>query len=255
LREENIMIVLKTDEQIAAIRRSGKIVAACHREIAKMLKPGVTTAEIDRFAEAFIVKNGARPAQKGYKGYPYATCASVNEVVCHGFPTDKPLKSGDIVTIDMVVELDGWMADSAWSYAVGKPSPEAAKLLAATKQALYDGISKAVAGGRLGDIGHAVQQTAKREGFNVVEHFVGHGIGRNMHEDPQVLHRGKEGTGKKLRKGMVITIEPILTMGRQDIVIDFDGWTARSADGKWSAQFEHTIAVTEGEPLILTEQD
>jgi methionyl aminopeptidase len=249
------MIVLKTDEEIEAIRRSGSIVAACHREIAKMLRPGVTTAEIDRFAEAFILKNGARPAQKGYRGYPYATCASVNDVVCHGFPTDKPLASGDIVTIDMVVELDGWMADSAWSYAVGQPSPQAARLLAATKRALYEGIGKAVAGARLGDIGYAVQQSAQSEGYTIVEHFVGHGIGRSMHEDPQVFHRGRPGTGKKLRKGMVITIEPILTMGRKDIVIDFDGWTARSGDGQWAAQFEHTIAVTDGAPLILTGQD
>ncbi|WP_274648894.1 type I methionyl aminopeptidase [Paenibacillus humicola] len=249
------MIILKTEEEIGAIRKAGRIVAACHREIAKRMKPGATTAEIDRFAEAFLLRNGAKPAQKGYRGYPYATCASVGDVVCHGFPSGKTLRSGDIVTIDMVAEVDGWMADSAWSYAVGKPSPEAEKLLKAAKQALYDGIRKAVAGGRLGDIGSAVQQTAKREGYAIIDYFVGHGIGRSMHEEPQVEHRGKAGSGKKLRKGMVLTIEPILTMGENRIVIDDDGWTARSADGKWAAQFEHTIAITDGEPLILTDQD
>ena len=249
------MIILKTEEQVEAIRKAGRIVAACHREIARRLKPGVTTAEIDRFAEAFMLGRGAKPAQKGYRGYPYATCASANDVVCHGFPSDKPLRSGDIVTIDMVAELDGWMADSAWTYAVGTPSPEAAKLLRTAKQSLYDGIRKAVAGNRLGDIGYAVQQTAQREGLAIVEYFVGHGIGRSMHEDPQVEHRGKAGTGKKLRKGMVITIEPILTLGANEIGIGDDGWTARSTDGKWSAQFEHTIAVTDGEPIILTDQD
>ncbi|UVI30863.1 type I methionyl aminopeptidase [Paenibacillus spongiae] len=246
------MIELKTDDQIQCIRRAGRIVAACHEEIARRIKPGLTTAEIDRFVEDYMKLHGARPAQKGYKGYPYATCASVNEVVCHGFPTDKPLQDGDIVTIDMVAELDGWMADSAWTYTLGNTAPEVLKLAKATKQALFAGIAQAVPGRRLGDIGHAVQQAAEREGFMIVDSFVGHGIGRSMHEAPQVKHCGKPGTGKRLRRGMVITIEPILAMGMPYINIDEDGWTARTFDGMRSAQYEHTIAITDGEPIILT---
>ncbi|MCQ6562506.1 type I methionyl aminopeptidase [Paenibacillus mendelii] len=246
------MIELKTDDQIQCIRKAGRIVAACHGEVARRIKPGVTTAEIDRFVEAHMKLHGARPAQKGYKGYPYATCASVNDVVCHGFPTDNPLRDGDVVTIDMVAELDGWMADSAWTYTVGTPAPEVLKLTEAAKKALFAGIAQAVPGRRLGDIGHAVQQAAEQEGFTIVESFVGHGIGRSMHEAPQVNHCGKAGTGKRLRQGMVLTIEPILAMGMSYINIDEDGWTARTFDGTWSAQYEHTIAITNGEPIILT---
>ncbi|MFB9325827.1 type I methionyl aminopeptidase [Paenibacillus aurantiacus] len=244
---------LKTAAEIARIRKAGAIVASCHKEINKRLAPGVTTAEIDAFAEAYMVRHGARPAQKGYKGYRYATCASVNDVCCHGVPTNKPLRSGDIVTIDMVAELDGWMADSAWTYAVGVPSAEAARLMQATKQALMAGIAAAVPGNRVGDIGFAAGTAAERAGLAVVESFVGHGIGRYMHEQPQVAHRARPGTGKKLRAGMVLTVEPILTLGSPYIRLDADGWTARSFDGKWSAQYEHTIAITEQGPVILTE--
>ncbi|SEO42160.1 type I methionyl aminopeptidase [Paenibacillus sp. OV219] len=246
------MIHYKTDDQLRSIRKAGRIVAACHREIAARIKPGVTTLEINRFVDAYMRRCGARPAQIGYKGYPFATCASVCDAVCHGFPTATPLMAGQVVTIDMVAELDGWMADSAWTYAVGKVSPEAQRLMKATKQALFRGIAQAVEGKRLGDIGYAVQQIADREGYSVVEEFIGHGIGRRMHEDPQVLHRGKPGTGKWLRKGMVITIEPIFVMGGPLVSIDNDGWTARTIDGSWSAQYEHTVAVMDGEPVILT---
>ncbi|REE54730.1 methionine aminopeptidase type I [Paenibacillus taihuensis] len=246
------MIHYKTDEQLIAIRRTGRIVSACHREIAARIKPGVTTLEINKFADAFMRKHGARPAQIGYKGYPFATCASVGDVVCHGFPSAVPLKEGQIVTIDMVAELNGWMADSAWTYAVGKVSLEVERLMKATKQALYRGIAHAVEGKRLGDVGYAVQQIADREGYSVVEEFIGHGIGRRMHEDPQVFHRGKPGTGKWLRKGMVITIEPIFVLGDPHVRIDNDGWTARTVDGTWGAQYEHTVAVRDGEPIILT---
>ncbi|BBH22735.1 methionine aminopeptidase [Paenibacillus baekrokdamisoli] len=246
------MIRVKTEEQIERIGRAGRIVAACHQEIAKRLRSGVTTMEIDKFAEAFMNNQGARAAQKGYRGYPFATCASVNDVVCHGFPTHVPLRNGDVITIDMVAELDGWMGDSAWTYAIGTPSAEVMKLMKATKQALLLGIEQAVAGNKLGDIAHAVQKVADQEDYAVVESFVGHGIGRDMHEEPTVNHTGKAGSGKRLRKGMVITIEPIFTMGRPDVYLDKDGWTARSIDGAWSAQYEHTIAITEGKPIILT---
>ncbi|MBM7568930.1 type I methionyl aminopeptidase [Paenibacillus sacheonensis] len=246
------MIQYKTREEIERMRKAGRIVAACHREIGKRLKPGATTLEIDRFAEAYMVNCGAKPAQKGYKGYPYATCASACDVVCHGFPRDVPLREGEIVTIDMVVELDGWMADSAWTYAVGRVDREMVRLMNAAKTALYQGIAQAAAGNRLGDIGHAVQAVAKREQYGIVEAFIGHGIGRRIHEDPQVHHTGKAGTGRKLREGMVITIEPIFVTGRPHISIDADGWTARTLDGSWGAQFEHTVAVTSGGPIILT---
>ncbi|SFI73002.1 methionyl aminopeptidase [Paenibacillus sp. UNC496MF] len=247
------MIQLKTMEEIARMRRAGRIVSDCHREIGKRLRPGVTTLDIDRFAEAFMLGRGAKPAQKGYRGYRFATCASVNDVVCHGLPTDVPLRAGDIVTIDMVAELDGWMADSAWSYAVGRARPEMARLMRTAKLALYRGIGKATAGARLGDVGSAVQAVADRGGYAVVEAFIGHGIGRRMHEDPQVLHTGKAGTGKKLKEGMVITIEPILVTGRPNIIVDADGWTARTSDGSRGVQYEHTVAITASGPVILTE--
>ncbi|WP_219835251.1 type I methionyl aminopeptidase [Paenibacillus sp. R14(2021)] len=247
------MIQYKTIDEIGKMRQAGRIVAACHREIGMRIKPGVTTLEIDRFVEGYMLKCGARPVQKGYKGYPYATCASVGEVVCHGFPQDAPLLEGELVTIDMVAELDGWMADSAWTYAVGRVDRETQRLMNATKFALYQGIKKAVAGNRIGDIGYAVQTVADGEKYAVVEAFIGHGIGRRLHEDPQVHHRGKAGTGKRLREGMVITIEPIFVRGYPDITIDADGWTARTFDGSWGAQYEHTVAVTSSGPLILTD--
>lgn len=248
------MITIKTREQIEKMHRAGKLLAACHREIAKMIRPGVTTMDIDRFVERFLAEHGALPEQKGYNGYPYATCASVNDVVCHGFPREVPLKDGDIVTIDMVVNLDGWLADSAWSYAVGNISEEAARLLDITKQSLYIGIEQAVIGNRIGDISHAIQTFAESHGYGVVRQFIGHGIGQRIHEPPQVPHYGPPGQGPRLKEGMVITIEPMLNAGTFACTIDDDGWTARTADGKLSAQYEHTIAITADGPLILTEQ-
>ncbi|PYI56601.1 type I methionyl aminopeptidase [Paenibacillus flagellatus] len=248
------MIILKTKEEIASMKRAGELLAACHREIAKMIRPGIATNEIDRFVETFLRDHGAVPEQKGYRGYPYATCASVNDVICHGFPSDKPLRDGDIVAIDMVVNLDGWLADSAWSYAVGSVSPQAAKLLDVTKEALYRGIAKAVVGNRIGDISHAIQSYAEGEGFSVVRDFVGHAIGQSMHEEPQVPHYGPPGRGVRLKEGMVITIEPMINTGTYRCKLDDDGWTARTADGGLSAQYEHTIAITADGPLILTEQ-
>ncbi|GIM44474.1 methionine aminopeptidase [Collibacillus ludicampi] len=246
------MIILKTKEEIAMMRQAGKILAACHQEIAKRIGPGVTTWEIDQFVEKYLQDHGAIPEQKGYRGYPYATCASVNDVICHGFPSKTPLKEGDIVTIDMVVNLNGWLADSAWSYAIGKVSETAERLLKVTKEALYRGIEKAVVGNRIGDISHAIQSYAEAEGFSVVRQFIGHGIGRNMHEGPEVPHFGSPGRGPRLKEGMVITIEPMLNVGTYHAMIDEDGWTARTVDGSLSAQYEHTIAITNEGPQILT---
>lgn len=218
-----------------------------------MIKPGITTAEIDSVVETYLASRKAVPAQKGYRGFPYAICASVNEVVCHGFPGATPLQEGDIVTIDIVVEKDGWMADSAWSYRVGKVSPEAERLLQVTEQALAAGIKAAVIGNRVGDIGYAVQEVARKAGVGIVRPLIGHGIGRNMHEPPDVPNFGRPGSGPKLQRGMVITIEPILTLGDTGAVFwDRDGWTIRSADGTLGAHYEHTLAITEQGPVILT---
>ncbi len=250
----NALITLKTKEQIAKMKAAGKILAECHRQIAGKIRPGVTTMEIDRFVEDFLASRGAIPEQKGYHGYPYATCASVNDVICHGFPKDEPLNDGDIVTIDMVVNLDGWLADSAWSYAVGQVSEEARRLLDVTKRSLYLGIEQAVVGNRIGDISHAIQTYAESNGYSVVRQFIGHAIGQEMHEEPQVPHYGPPHRGPRLKEGMVITIEPMLNIGTFACKIDPDGWTARTADGSLSAQYEHTIAITADGPLILTEQ-
>lgn len=248
------MITLKSEREIQMMAAAGKVLAATHREIAKMIKPGVTTWEIEEFVEKFLAEHGATPEQKGYQGYEYATCASVNDVICHGFPSKQPLKEGDIVTIDMVVNLNGGLADSAWSYAVGEVDPEAQRLLDVTKESLYRGIAVATVGNRLGDIGHAIQSYAEAEKFAVVRDFTGHGIGKTMHEDPMVLHYGKPGKGTRLKEGMVITIEPMLNAGTWHMKIDADGWTARTADGKLSAQYEHTLVITKEGPVILTEQ-
>ncbi|MDF2679528.1 MAG: type methionyl aminopeptidase [Brevibacillus sp.] len=248
------MIILKTPEEIELMRAAGRILAACHREIKTMIRPGVTTWDIDQFVEEFLAKNGATPEQKGYSGYPYATCGSVNDVICHGFPKKEPLRDGDIVTIDMVVRKDGWLADSAWSYEVGKVSPEAKRLLEVTEKSLYLGIEQAVVGNRIGDISHAIQTFAQANGYSVVRDFTGHGIGKDMHEEPYVPHFGPPGRGQRLKEGMVITIEPMLNIGTYHARIDEDGWTARTRDGQLSAQYEHTIAITADGPVILTKQ-
>lgn len=249
------MIILKRPEEIEKMKKAGEILANTHKEIAKMIKPGVSTEEIDQFVEEYLKEQGAYPEQRGYQGYEFATCASVNDEICHGYPRKDPLKSGDIVTIDMVVNLDGWLADSAWSYAVGEVSDEAQELLDVTKEALYRGIEKAVIGNRLGDIGHAIQSFVEEKGYSVVRDFVGHGIGKDMHEDPQVPHYGSPGRGQRLVEGMVLTIEPMINRGVYNMKMDDNGWTSRTVDGELSAQYEHTLAITKDGPMILTEQD
>lgn len=248
------MIILKTKEEIEKMHAAGRLLASCHKEIAKLLRPGLTTWEIDQFAERYLTAHGATPEQKGFHGYPYATCASVNDVICHGFPRMEPLKEGDIVTIDMVVNLNGWLADSAWSYGIGQISPEADRLLKATKEALYKGIEMAVVGNRIGDISHAIQIYAESLGYSVVRDFIGHGIGQDMHEAPEVPHYGPAGKGPRIKEGMVFTIEPMLNAGSYRAKVDADGWTARTVDGSLSAQYEHTLAITDKGVVILTEQ-
>lgn len=248
------MIILKSEREILQMHEAGKLLAECHREIAQLIKPGISTLEIDAFVENYLKKHGAAPEQKGYKGYEYATCASVNDEICHGFPNKKPLKNGDIVTIDFVVNLNGALADSAWTHSAGTISEDAQKLMNVAKTAMYKGIEQAVAGNRLGDIGHAIQSLAESESFSVVRDFTGHGIGKTIHEVPTVLHYGKPGKGLRLREGMVITVEPMLNAGTWYSKMDDNGWTARTVDGKLSAQYEHTVAIMKDGPLILTEQ-
>lgn len=233
---------------------AGKVLAEVHRRLRTFIKEGVTTLEIDAYVESILKEFGATAEQKGYEGFPYATCASVNDEICHGFPTEYVLKDGDIVTIDMVVNLNGSLADSAWTYAVGDISEEARHLMDTTLKCLYLGIKEAKVGNRLGDIGHAIQSYAEGEGFSVVREFVGHGIGKTMHEDPQVLHYGEAGRGLRIQEGMVFTIEPMINEGTFNLKIDKNGWTARTRDGKLSAQYEHQLAITKDGPIIITDQ-
>lgn len=246
-------IVPKTAEEIRRIARAGKIVAGCHKALAGKCVAGITTSAIDRFVDWYMVEHGAYATQKGYKGYPYASCTSVNEVACHGFPSSYKLEKGDIITVDIVADYKGWKADSAWTYMIGEVSPQARKLVRATKAAFRAGLAKAVIGNDLSDIGNAIEQRAKRDGFQVIADFVGHGIGKELHEPPHVHHVRTSASGIKLVEGMVITIEPILSTGSPQIYIAHDGWTARTIDHALTAQFEHTIAITKAGPKILTQ--
>jgi len=247
------MIILKSAREIEEMKSAGQIVADCHREVAKLIKPGITTQEINDFVAKHIIKLGAKQFTKGYNGFPAETCASVNDVVAHGFPGKKPLQEGDLLKLDIVAEYDGWFGDSCWTYAVGQISPEAERLMKVTKECLDIGISKVLPGNRLGDVTSAIQQHAESNGFSVVRDLLAHGVGRSLHEDPNFEHIGVAGKGVRLREGMVFTIEPMINQGTFRITIDEeDGWTARTADGKLSAQFEHTLALTENGPLVLT---
>ncbi|MFZ7102620.1 MAG: type I methionyl aminopeptidase [Peptococcaceae bacterium] len=247
------MVILKSAREISQMHEAGKLLASCHKEIAKIIEPGITTSAIDLFVEDYLRKYGATPEQKGYKGYQYATCASINDEICHGFPRKTPLKNGDIVTIDMVVNLNGSLADSAWSYEVGDASEGAKYLLEVTRNSLHIGIEEARIGNRIGDIGFAIQSYVEGEGFSIVRDFTGHGIGKTIHEDPQIPHFGSPGKGLRLKEGMVITIEPMVNEGTWVSKMDPNGWTARTGDGKLSAQYEHTLAITKDGPLILTQ--
>lgn len=249
------MIILKTEDQIKGMHEAGKLLASVHKELRERIKPGVTTMELDKFVDDYITSHGAYPEQKGYQGFPYAICASVNDEICHGFPRDEELKEGDIITVDMVVNLNGYLADSAWSYGVGEISEEKQNLLDVTKNALYKGIEQVKVGNRLGDIGHAIQSYVEPLGYSVVREFIGHGIGKDMHEDPQVLHYGRPGRGQRLEEGMVFTIEPMINTGKRHIKMDSNEWTARTRDGSMSAQYEHTLALTKDGVIILTDQE
>ena len=249
------MIVLKSIREIEKMQEAGKILASVHKQLATIIKPGITKWEIDEFFEKYLKRKGATPEQKGYKGYQYATCASINDEICHGFPRKEPLKAGDIVTIDMVVNYNGALADSAWSYAVGAVSETSQRLLDVTKKALYIGIEQARVGNRIGDIGHAIQTYVEGEGFSVVRDFIGHGIGSAIHEKPDVPHYGLPGKGPRIKEGMVFTIEPMVNVGTFRMKMDNNGWTSSTEDGQYSAQYEHTIAITKEGVIILTDQE
>ncbi|MGE5703812.1 MAG: type I methionyl aminopeptidase [Clostridia bacterium] len=248
------MITLKSMTQINQMKKASQIVAACHKEIARMIKPGVTTLEINDYVEKRITELGGSQYTKGYNGYQFATCASVNDVIAHGFPSKTPLKDGDIVKIDIVAKADGWVGDSCWCYAVGTISPEAKRLMKVTLECLQLAIEKAVVGNRIGDVTHAIQSHAERNGYSVVRDLLAHGIGKEVHEPPNYPHVGIPGKGFRLKEGMVFTIEPMINIGTYRMTVDPDGWTARTADGKLSAQYEHTIAITADGPLVLTAQ-
>lgn len=246
------MIYLKTPEEIELLRKSNVLVGKTLAEVAKAIRIGVTTLELDKIAEDFIRSNGALPGFLGYQGFPNTLCVSVNDQVVHGIPSNYALKDGDIVSVDCGTIIDGFYGDSAYTFCVGNVDPKVKKLLDTTKEALYKGIEQARHGNRIGDIGHAIQQHCQAAGFSVVREMVGHGVGRNMHEDPEVPNYGKRGQGLQLREGMVIAIEPMINMGNRGIVFERDGWTIRTIDRKPSAHFEHTIAIQKGDASILS---
>ncbi len=246
------MIHYKTAEEVDKIKQSADILGRAHGEIAKHVKKGVKTSFLDKVAEEFIRDHGAVPSFKGYNGFPSSLCISVNEVVVHGFPSEYELKDGDIISVDCGVFHQGFHSDSAYTYPVGEVPPSVLALLSATKDSLYLGIEQAVFGNRIGDIGHAIQKFVEAKGYTVVRELVGHGLGRKLHEAPEVPNYGKKGSGPLLKQGMVIAIEPMINLGTRNIVQEKDGWTIRTADRKPSAHYEHTVAIFEDRTEVLT---
>ena len=246
-------ILLRSRQQIAKMREAGRLVAETFELLRPHIRPGVTTKELDRIAEKYIRSRGATPAYKGYNGFPATICVATNNVICHGFPSNTPLREGDIVGVDIGARLNGWYGDSCVTYAVGEISAEARRLMDVTEEAMWRGIRAAQAGARLGDIGAAIQTYVEAQGCSIVREWTGHGVGERLHEDPSIPHYGKAGTGIKLQPGFIFTIEPMVNAGGYETVLDRrDGWTVRTADGSLSAQFEHSIVITENGPEILT---
>jgi len=247
------MITIKSKREITLMREAGRIVALAHQEIKKHIKPGITTKKIDEIVEKVIRDNNAIPSFKGYGGFPGSACTSVNEQVVHGIPSKKVvLKDGDIIGVDIGAIYKGYHGDSAWSYPVGTISEETRKLLEVTEQSLYEGLKMATAGNRLTDISHAIQSYAESFGYSVVREFVGHGVGKSLHEDPQIPNFGPPGRGTLLKAGMTFAIEPMINQGRKEVKVLKDNWTAVTTDGSLSAHFEHSILITEDECIILT---
>lgn len=249
------MVILKSSWEIDLIRKSGRIVAEALARLTKLVEPGITTLDLDRLAEEYILKRGAKPAFKGYRGYPYSLCVSVNEQVVHALPSERTLKGGDIVSLDLGSIVDGYYGDAAVTVPVGQVSDEANRLIDVTQESLRRAIDAVHPGGRLSDISHAVQAAVEAEGFSVVRLFVGHGIGRSLHEEPQIPNFGPPGHGPVLKTGMVLAIEPMVNAGSPDVMILEDRWTAVTCDGSLSAHFEHTVALTENGTEVLTSLD
>jgi methionyl aminopeptidase len=247
------MIHYKNNEEVELMRESALLVSKTLSEVAKILKPGITTISIDQFIAGFLQDNKAVPSFLNYHGYPYNSCISVNDVVVHGFPGAYELKEGDIVSVDVGVYKNGFHGDHAYTFMIGKPAEEVIQLVRVTKESLYKGIEKAIAGNRVGDISFAIQEhTEKKHGYGVVRELVGHGLGRSMHEDPQVPNYGKRGAGPVLKEGLVVAIEPMINLGKKDVFTDADGWTVRTKDGKPSVHFEHDVCIRKEKADILS---
>ncbi len=246
------MIFIKTVEEIELLRASNLLVSRALSEVGKAIKPGVSTLKLDKIAEEYLRDHGGIPGFLGYNGFPATLCTSLNDEVVHGIPSEKELRKGDILSVDCGVKLQGYFGDSAYTFPVGEPSEEYKSLMLNTRESLFKGIEAAVAGNRLGDIGYAVQNHAEQAGYSVVREMVGHGLGQNLHEEPEVPNYGSRGSGIKLKEGMVICIEPMINMGTRFIKQDKDGWTIRTNDGKPSAHYELAVAITKGEPDVLS---
>jgi len=249
------MLYLKTDEEIGLLRKSNMLVSRTLAEVARLIKPGVSTLYLDTVAESFIRDNGGIPAFKGYGGFPNTLCTSVNDEVVHGIPSGYTLQEGDIVSVDCGVILDGWYGDSAYTFPVGEIDNSVRRLLEFTKASLEEGVREAIAGNRIGDVSYAVQAKAESGGFSVVRELVGHGLGKKLHEPPEVPNYGRRGAGPKMEKGLVICIEPMINIGRKETIQMKDGWTIRTLDGKQSAHFEYAVAVDKGKADVLTSFD
>ncbi|MFN0121792.1 MAG: type I methionyl aminopeptidase [Blastocatellia bacterium] len=246
------MVIRKSRSEIDKMRRAGLIVANTLSALRKMVEPGISTRELDGFAESNIRGAGAHPTFKGYNGFPASICASVNDEVVHGIPSTRKLQEGDIIKIDCGATLGGYVGDAAITVPVGRVSPEVEKLIEVTRESLFLAREKMIAGNRLYDVSWAVQAHCENHGYTIVREYCGHGIGQRMHEDPQVPNYGEPGTGKKLKEGWVLAIEPMVNLGNYDVKTDKDGWTVRTVDGRYSCHFEHTIAITDDGPMILT---
>jgi methionyl aminopeptidase len=248
-------IIRKTPQQIEQMAAAGAVQARCLKMLKSKCRPGVTTGELDAAARRFITSQDAEPSFLGYRGFPGSICASPNSMVVHGIPDEYALKRGDVISLDVGVTKDGWVADAALTVAVGPPSDEASHLLAATKAALGEGVAQARPGNHLGDVSHAIQAKVEAEGLSIIRSLVGHGIGRDMHEDPQIPNFGDPGRGPQLEVGMVLAIEPMVNAGGPEVRVGGDGWAVYSADGSLAAHFEHTVAITESGPRVLTPWD
>ena len=246
------MIFIKTAEEIELLRASNLLVSKALAEVGKAIKPGVSTLKLDKIAEEYLRDHGGIPGFLGYNGFPATLCTSLNDEVVHGIPSEKELRQGDILSVDCGVKFQGYFGDSAYTFPVGELSDENMSLMLNTRESLFKGIEAAVAGNRLGDIGYAIQNHAEQAGYSVVREMVGHGLGQNLHEEPEVPNYGRRGSGIKLKEGMVICIEPMINMGTRFIKQDTDGWTIRTSDGKPSAHFELAVAITKGEPDVLS---